>query len=285
MRRVASMFCPPSDMTKHGREGGEEAPSLLPPSFTSMPDVAHSTIASFLPEGVGKKDSRLRVAEVLRALFESYGDSLTWARLFYGNNANAENLVALLRRQKKLKRVYVCEQETLPAFLQAIAQGCCRGVEMIALKSFFIAVAEERLDILARALEVDGALPAQTLSVTFYSTPGVLCRLTRALVGGALPILQHFRLTQAKITDDDRFLEADMLERRARIPGCRGLKLFAANHDTWFDDTSPVTKILLLRALLPSLIHLMPRVWSSIYDPCLSDIRPPSLETARTTNR
>jgi len=40
-------------------------PPSVPTSFLSLPDIAHASIAAFLPDG---NDSRLRISEVSRAL-------------------------------------------------------------------------------------------------------------------------------------------------------------------------------------------------------------------------
>ena len=45
-------------------------------SLLSLPAVIHRSIASFLPDGNKKHDSRLRVSEASRALLDFYGGSL-----------------------------------------------------------------------------------------------------------------------------------------------------------------------------------------------------------------
>ena len=47
------------------------------------------------------------------------------------NVHSTARLAALLRRHKKLAEVTVYKQEAIPAFCQAIVQGCCRGIERI----------------------------------------------------------------------------------------------------------------------------------------------------------
>jgi hypothetical protein len=64
-------------MAKRGRDGVDEVQSLPLPSFSSLPDIAHDGIAPFLPDGDSKHDNRLRVSEVSRALYGSYGGALT----------------------------------------------------------------------------------------------------------------------------------------------------------------------------------------------------------------
>jgi len=64
----------------------EEAPiqpAPAPSSYLSLPDVAHGIIASFLPDSNKGAESRLRVAEASRALFESYGGTLANLRIKY----------------------------------------------------------------------------------------------------------------------------------------------------------------------------------------------------------
>lgn len=64
-------------MAEPDRHDDAEVLSLPPPSFTSLPDVAHGIIASFLPDGHNGPCNRLRVSEVSRALFEFHGASMT----------------------------------------------------------------------------------------------------------------------------------------------------------------------------------------------------------------
>jgi len=87
------------------------------------------------------------------------------------------------------------------------------------------------MDILAETLQVDGALPAvRTLNVAFGSnlnnpTPPFLPKLARAFIGGALPLLEELDVKYGMGLDDLQLtVVADMLENRARIPGCHGLK-------------------------------------------------------------
>jgi hypothetical protein len=88
-------------MIRRGRDGDdEEVRHLDPPSFASLPDVAHDCIASFLPNGTEKKGNRLHVSEVSHALLELYGGSLTCVHLRFAGNRTAARLAALLRRQK-----------------------------------------------------------------------------------------------------------------------------------------------------------------------------------------
>ena len=92
-------------------------------------------------------------------------------------------------------------------------------------------VDQTHLNILTGALEVDGALPAlKKLVFNFPSTPTppVVAKLAEALVGGALPLLEHlefgceYKATMC-FTDEDCVMLANMAERRALISGCRGL--------------------------------------------------------------
>ena len=74
------------------------------------------------------------------------------------------------------------EQEALPALSQGIAQGCCRGVRLISL-TCNSQVTSERIDLLAGALEVEGALTSLQ-STDFPATPGAsVSKLARTLRG------------------------------------------------------------------------------------------------------
>ena len=160
-------------------------PPLTKPSFLALPDIAHACVASFLPDGNKKaKDSRLRVAEASRVLLEPYGGSLTRLSLKH-NDSSAARLAALLRRQKMLAEVVVSEQGAIPALCQAIVQGCCRGVEKLDLPCFNGVGRNDHTNLLAGALEVEETLPALT-TLWCCQMPGVLPKLTKALMGGAI---------------------------------------------------------------------------------------------------
>jgi hypothetical protein len=127
-----------------------------PPSFLSLPDLAHHTIASFLPGHSRDEPSRLRVSEVSSALLESYGGILEWMRLQYIEDSSADRLCALLQRHKKLEQMDTGKQEIMPAFCQAIVQGCCQGVECM---TFFYheEMRPESVSALVGALEIVAA--------------------------------------------------------------------------------------------------------------------------------
>lgn len=252
-----------------------------------MPDIAHAAIASFLPDGNYKKGNRLRFSEVSRALLVAYGGTLTCATLRnIDDDGNAARLAALLRRQHKLNTVYVAGEEAIPAFSQAIAYGCCRGVRSIHICDVSSVNHEEHLSILAEAIRVDGALPVlKVFSVSFSSTPRVLSKLTEVLDGGALPLLEHLDMKQKGLTDDKVNLMADVMEKRAHIPDYHKLKTFDVRLDgnvfCWLNSTSPGTKRL-LRALLPSIQKLGYIRWSPEFDPCFHDVRPLFLKELHT---
>ena len=88
-------------MAMIARGQAQPAQPQQPPSFIILPDIAHATIASSLPDGDKGTDNRLRVSEVSRALHEAYGGSLTSASIYY-TEGGSSSLVALLRRQKIL---------------------------------------------------------------------------------------------------------------------------------------------------------------------------------------
>lgn len=115
-------------------------------------------------------------------------------------------------------------------------------------------------------------------------TPSLFALQThmQALSGGSSPALQHFSVDFATLNDEDLTPLADMVEARARIPGCRRLKTFAANWD-WLDRGSLATRIRLLRVLLPSLkrldrFALDPFTWNPAFEPCFIETRPLYLE-------
>lgn len=117
-----------------------------------------ATASAVLPSN----DGRPRLSELARALQDFYGCSLTSIGLRYRKRSSAARLVALLHRQKKLDAVCVGEQKNIPAFSQAIAQGCCRGIKKLYLYFEDGALTHERLKLLVGAFEVDGALAGLT---------------------------------------------------------------------------------------------------------------------------
>lgn len=88
--------------TKQPDRDDEHGSQAAPASFSSLPDIAHASIASFLQDGDAQQASRLRLSEVSRALFESYGGSLTKICFSYVEDSSTARLVALLRRQALL---------------------------------------------------------------------------------------------------------------------------------------------------------------------------------------
>lgn len=108
-------------------------PPTTPPSFLSLPYIAHASIASFLPDRNEGNDSRLRVSKASRAMLKSYGGSLSRVKLRYIEDSGPARLFALLGRQEKLETVVVGEQEAIPAFCLAIVQDCCQQVQRSAM--------------------------------------------------------------------------------------------------------------------------------------------------------
>lgn len=194
-----------------------EVPTQPGPSFLSLPDVAHYTIACFLPDSYS---GRLRISELSRSLLEHYGGTLTQLFIHRGRG-NAARLAGLLQRNKKVTDVALYHQGALPALCQAITQGCCRGIEGLQLIGYEIT--QGRLNMLTGALGVDGALAKLvTLHIDYTLSPGSLPNLTAVLAGGAAPLLRRFHFNTAVSNEEDMESIADMVEARARIPACPG---------------------------------------------------------------
>jgi len=72
-------------------------------------------------------------------------------------------------------------------------------------------VTPERIDLLAGALEVEEALLSlKSLVARFPSTPGAaMSKLARALRGGCAPLLEHFDVCFANLTEESLNLLAD----------------------------------------------------------------------------
>lgn len=156
-------------------------PAPAPPSFPSLPDHAHSCIASFLPDGNKGNDSRLRVSEASCALLNTYGDRLNRMHLGYVAESSTGRLAALLRRNNKLAEVTARQQDAIPALCLAIVQGCCRGVKRIDLVQGETVMTQTHLNLLAGALEVDGALAGLRIfqKMTLQASRGMCLRPRR----------------------------------------------------------------------------------------------------------
>lgn len=136
---------------------------------------------------------------------------------------------------------------------------------------------QEQLDLLAGALEFDGALPGLKSFVVEcdWPTHGVP-KLARALAGGTSPLLKHLSLRWGD--DDDLDSLADMLEARASIPGCKGLEsLDFPELDDWFDEVPSTTRFRLLRAMLPNVKRLPRLTWESEFELCFREVQAPYL--------
>lgn len=198
-----------------------------PLSFLSLPDIAHASIASFLPDRNKVKEGRLRLSEVSRALCEPYGGT-AWPYLRYVEYSSVACLVALLRRQqflhqitvklvallrrneKSLATLVLNDQETIATLCFAIAQGCCRGLKVCVLSMKKVALTRERLNILAGALETNGALAGLTeLHINCTLMPGGLPMLTRALGRGTSRLLDRISFHCDGVTGSDMESIAD----------------------------------------------------------------------------
>jgi len=133
---------------------------------------------------------------------------------------------------------------------QAIAHGCCQGVEIMQLQVISGSFDWESVDILTGALQVGGVLPAlNKLKVTIFLKQNgctTLSKLARARMGGSLPLLEDLDVQESghSASESDLSLVADMMEARSHIPGCHALKQFHANHGLLGSDcVSRVTKI------------------------------------------
>ena len=236
-------------------------------------------IASFLPDGNKGNDSRLRTAQASRALFESYGGILTCISIKFWKDSSAARLAALLRRNKDLAQV-TARQDAIPALCLAIVQGCCRGAtKRINLFEGANVMTQAHLNLLAGAPEVDGAL-AKLRTLQVYGTlPGGIPVMARVLAGGAAPVLRRFFFDDTGSTEGDMLFLADIIEARARIPGCERLQVIDGKNRNWLDEVPRPTRIRLLRALLPTSIKLPFFTWCRALQACFCERQAPYLTT------
>jgi hypothetical protein len=112
----------------------------------------------------------------------------------YSKESSAARLAALLQRNKKLSEVTVQEQEAIPTFCQAIVHGCCRGVDRITLFEGPSVMTQARLNLLAGALEVGGALAGLRTLQTYCTLPGGLIRFGKSAGGRRRSVTSKFLL-------------------------------------------------------------------------------------------
>ena len=162
-------------------------------------------------------------------------------------------------------------------------RGSCRGVERLSLRARRSAFTKERLSLLVRAFEADGALPTlRRLEITGLPytgglTRGVLCGLARSLAAGTIPQLLELIL-KTDLDDSELISLAEMMEARTRNPDCDRLVIFEGGCKEWFDKASLGTRIRLLRAMPPSVWKLLAFRWHSAYEPCFYEVHAPHLE-------
>jgi hypothetical protein len=147
-----------------------------------------------------------------------------------------------------------------------MVQGCCRGVEWLGLRWEQAGMTQERSNLLAGALEVEGALAALTyLRIDFPLRPSKPAKLTGALKGGAAPHLEHLSILLNE-EEDMEFVVA-MLEARTKVPCCTSLKRFEGGKDsTWFDNASVAMQIRFWQILLWSMEELWELQWNPAFE-------------------
>lgn len=123
-----------------------------------------------------------------------------------------------------------------------------------------------------------GALPElRSLSLQCKSTRGVLCELASALIGGTSPQLQELTLS-IHFDDNELVFLAEILEARARTPGCKRLERFQGCQG-WLDNVSLPARIRILRVLLPSVKDLGQCEWRHGFEACFHEVQAPCLMT------
>jgi hypothetical protein len=184
-------------------------------------------------------------------------------------------MAALLERQAKLADVivtYTYKQRQrfrapVPAFCDAIVQGCCRKVEAIRVHASNEPL--ESLQPLAAALQMEGALPSlRILEVSGFSFD-VLSQLPIALRGGAVPQLQEL---SGDFLDMRLEILADMLEARARNPGCNGLH-HVNTSSSCLERASLEMQLRLLCVLLPSIRKFHKFRWNDAFKSCFVEVK------------
>jgi hypothetical protein len=211
-----------------------------------------------------------------------YGGCLISIIIRHAEGRNPAHLAALLRRQVKLKGVCTGkEDESISGLCQAIVQSCCEEVEFLFLNGSDEGsiMTQQGLDLLAGALEADGALPKlRVLVIACALPPGGLSKLAIALAGGTAPSLRIFHFDATECNEDDLGSIADMLESRALIPSCKKLdSLVGLGNDHCFDEATLETEIRLLRALLPFTKALPAFAWGNSFEACFLEAPAPYL--------
>ena len=127
---------------------------------------------------------------------------------------------------------------------------------------------------------MDGALTSLRIrDVAYKLSPGHMFTLTRVLANGIAPSLEKFYFHERGFNEDDVSSLADMVEARARIPECKGLKHIDGNGEVWFDKASLATRVRLLRALLPFAAYLSIFTGRLDFEACFCEVQAPHLTT------
>lgn len=100
-------------------------------------------------------------------------------------------------------------------------------------------------------------------------------KLARALTSGTAPLFQRLSLSlQGRKIDKAMESVADMLEARARIPGCKRLVCFESfEKDAWHASFSLDARLRLLSALLPSVTALQYFRWNDAFESCFCEVQ------------
>ncbi len=267
----------------------EPAPVLLP-TFENLPDIAHKTLATMLPDGDTREQNRLCLSRLSHTLLGLHGDTLKTLDVGWDSphdTDDTESLMNLVTRQHSLQKIYFSGRAaTIPrAAAILVEQRHLRNIRELRIscqKEWQV----HDVKHLADTFQVPGAL--QGLEVLSLSdlVPGVSGAFARALASdGTAPSLRELLLLGCRDCDadicnqDDQEALADMFERRTERQDCRGLETFEAKESfRFFDET---TCRYVRAVLMSSVTTLRGLKWNSAFEVCFNvqEAMPLTLET------
>lgn len=270
----------------------------LPPTLESLPDLAQSVLASFLPQSskeahrqhrawkVPIEPTRLSLSLVSRAMLGFHGGTLTTLVLRrWDPGYRVEALARLVARQHALTTVDVCDPLAIPAVSTILKRGGLGHLTELVLELDFDKPTTTLVHVqnLAAALRAPGALEkVEILRLLTRPSwkPGMLPVLASALASAAAPLLRVLDLNahspKGTFNDEDMEALSAMVEARARL-GCRPLDKIKA-HDLFDGPQTVDIQDRLMVALLPSLIRFTMPMWDNDYEETFVALRPARLK-------
>ena len=225
----AADAAPPQQQADQPPEPVPQPPPLS--ALESMPEPAHVVLAACLADG-DKKENRLRLGRVSKALQVLHGGTLTKLTVRWRPAHRIQALAGLIQRQHHLASVRVGHPQAFPALTVLLAQGCLTGIRELDIQQDYDYSFNEDVQAvlpayktlthfqgLLGAMEAPGAvqgLEVWRLDATNWSH-GIVPMLADVVARDveAFPALRTLDIGRGPFEDDDLESLALMLQLRA----------------------------------------------------------------------